>query len=63
MYGSGQDVACNTALEIPSRPTMSQRLSSEKERLEKRLAEVNKALEVLKKYPEMQEVVDILSKI
>lgn len=44
-------------------PTLSERLEEKKERLTKQLGEVNRAIEVLKKFPEVKEVVDVISRL
>ena len=46
-----------------SRPTITQRLSGEKENLEKRLNEINTALELLKKNPEFESCINALGRI
>lgn len=45
-----------------SRPTITNRLKGEKEQLEKRLTDVNKAIELMEKNPEFQELLDALGK-
>jgi len=62
MNGQGLVAAgqCETAL-MPTSTT--DRLNSEKERLEQRLVAVNEAIEALKRNPEIQNAIDAISKL
>ena len=51
---------CETAL-MPTSTT--DRLNSEKERLEQRLVAVNEAIEALERNPEIQNAIDAISKL
>lgn len=51
---------CETTL-MPTSTT--DRLTSERERLEQRLEAVNRAIEALEKNPEIQRVIDAISKL
>ena len=44
-------------------PTVSERLTNEKERLETRLEEVKSALEVLNRSPEVRDALDAIGKL
>lgn len=46
----------------PTRNSLTERLKIQKEQNEKRLAEVNELLSLLEKNPQLQEVLDKLSK-
>lgn len=63
MYGGELTKTGQCAPGIMKQPTITERLSSEKQRLESRLEEVNKALEALNKNPEIAEVINIISKV
>jgi len=57
LIGAGQ---CETAL-MPTSTT--DRLNSEKERLEQRLEAVNEAISALERNPEIQNAIDAISKL
>ena len=59
--GGGQVRAVDSINE--NRMTLTQRLSEEKKRLETRLGDVKIALTALEKNPEIQKVLDIVSRI
>ena len=46
----------------PRRSSITERLELEAKRLNERLVEINTALAALKKYPDMQAVIDIIAK-
>lgn len=48
---------------VAGMPPLATRLSRKKEQLEEELKAVNEALEMLKKFPEVQSVLNALSKI
>ena len=52
-----------TAMEVRTRTTFGGRLREEKERLEKRLADINAVLEALKDAPEINKVIEALNKL
>lgn len=46
-----------------SRPTMTQQLEREKEQLESRLGDINRALDALKAHPDVQMALDAIAKV
>lgn len=48
---------------VPSKVSVTERLEGQKKELEARLERINKALEALKKNPEVAEVVNTISRI
>lgn len=60
LKNQGTDMACEAT---PFTTTLTGKLEREKENLERRLNEINSALDILKKHPEMKELLDIVSKV
>jgi len=48
---------------VSSRPTMKDKLLGKKQRYEKQLKEVNDALEALRENPEIERVLNVVSKV
>jgi hypothetical protein len=48
---------------VPDRETVTQRLERQKEYHERNLGEINQALEALKKNPELQNLIDLVSRV
>lgn len=59
MFDGGKEMIPGSCRKL----SLGERLLEEKQLLEKRLADLNKALDILAKYPEVAEVVNIISKI
>jgi len=62
MYGNQGLVGADCARELMPTST-TDRLRSEKDRLEQRLEQVNKAIEALESSPEIQRAIDAISKL
>ena len=62
--GYGNELAsCDQTIPMIRRATITERLADRKERLTAELAEVPKALDALTKNPELQQLLDIVSKV
>ena len=58
----GELANCETT-RVPERITVTRRLEEQKTSLQNNLEEVDNALEILKKNPEIQEVIDTLARL
>ena len=64
LMGRSQHDMVNAAMNAPCRaPSVLERLTGEKERLEYRLKQVNEALALLEAQPAVKDVLEALSKI
>ena len=50
-------------MKMEENPTITMKLTRKKEKLEAELRKINEALEVIKKYPDIQRVLDTISSI
>jgi uncharacterized alpha/beta hydrolase family protein len=50
-------------MKMEESPTITMKLTRKKAKLEAELAKINEALEVIKKYPDIQRVLDTISSI
>lgn len=62
MYGNELRAVETCGTDI-RRPSVSERLEMEHKNLSERLAQVNAALEALRKNPELQNLLDLVSKV